>query len=513
MTPLHSGRRIALVLAALAAASAGCAPKAPPTLAERAQPGPVFVLGFDGLTPELVERFEGEGLLPNFARLREDGAVGRVQSTVPMISPPAWATVSTGGLPGDHGIWGFWLPEGDDPRGRFVDATRRLAPAVWETLSEAGRTVGVVNVPITCPPDEVNGFMIAGFPYPEGAPLTYPPELEAEIVKKGYERDAWLGPPDPGQELDWLHAMRRKGQARRGIALDLLFKRRPDFSFVVFTTPDRIQHHLWKFFDPGHPLYRADAPDELKNAIRDVYVWCDDILGEVTAKLPDDGTLLVVADHGFGPAYEGISKAAVMARANAGDAAPASRALFGGDFYLTGADSAARAAFAENLRGLAGPDGKPLTSAVYETSRDARSRGYGGDLGPDVVADEAEGYLFAPGRPDGPLTGPLPPKAFSGWHRRYGYFGAWGRPIEPRPVRDCGLADVPAIALHVLGEPIPRRYAQNLPRHLFPDAYFVERPMTYSGDPTEGLRRPGDLPAEAIDDDLREQLRALGYVQ
>ncbi|MBZ0268225.1 alkaline phosphatase family protein [bacterium] len=513
MTSLHSGRRIALLLAALAAVTAGCGPDAPPTLAERATPGPVFLLGFDGLTPELVERFEGEGLLPNFARLRERGAVGRVRSTVPMISPPAWATASTGALPGDHGIWGFWLPEGDDPRGRFVDATRRLAPAIWETLSEAGRTVGVVNVPITCPPDDVNGFMIAGFPYPEGAPLTYPGELEAEITERGYERDAWLGPPDPGAELDWLRAMRRKGDARRKIALELLFERRPDFSFVVFTTPDRIQHHLWKFFDSSHPLYREGAEDELKNAIRDVYVWCDDILGEVLDELPAHGTLLVVADHGFGPAYAGISKAAVMERAGADGAAPASRAIFGGDFYLPGADSTARARFAEELRELTGPDGKPLVATVYETALDTKVRGYGRDLGPDVVADEAEGYLFAPGAPGGPLIGPLPPKAFSGWHRRHGYFAAWGPPIETGPVRDCALGDIPAIAMHLLGEPIPRRYQQNLPRNLFPNAFFVERPMRYSGEPTEGLRRPGERPAEKIDDALREQLRALGYVQ
>ena len=147
-TPLAGAVRLALALAVTWAA-AGCdsAPREL-TLAERAEPGAVFILGFDGLAPNLVERWESQGLLPAFARLRTGGAAGRVRSTIPMISPPAWTSVSTGTTPGDHGIWSFWVPQGDDPRGRFVDARSRLAPAIWEELTAMGRSVGVINVPI-----------------------------------------------------------------------------------------------------------------------------------------------------------------------------------------------------------------------------------------------------------------------------------------------------------------------------------------------------------------------------
>jgi hypothetical protein len=503
---------VSAVLAALLGA-AGCGPEAP---IPPSTPGPVFLLGFDGLAPPLVERWEAEGLLPNFARLRAEGAVGNVRSTVPMISPPAWTTVSTGVTPVGHGIWSFWVPEAGNPRGRFVDATARLAPAIWQELSERGRTVGVVNVPITCPPDSVNGFMIAGFPYPEGAPLTWPPELEAEITAEGYERDAWLGPPPPGQELEWLRTMRRVGEARRRIALSRLLEARPDFSFIVFTTPDRIQHHLWKFQDPEHPYFRDDAPDELKNAIRDTYVWCDDILGQVRAALPRDATLFVLSDHGFGPAYAGISKATILAgldaAAGAGGEPAESRNLFGGDFRLPGADEAARDAFVAKLESLQDPSGRPLVSAVFDTRR-MQATGYARELGPTIVADEADGYLFVPGSAGSPLVGGLAPGAFSGWHRRAGWFAAAGHPILPGPVRDLDLRDVPAMAVHLLGEKIPRRYAHNIPKRLFPPTYFIERPMLFDGAPNEGFLRPGERAPTAIDPAVAEQLRSLGYTQ
>lgn len=504
----------ALVPVLLAVIAAGCSRQPRElTVAEMAEPRPVFLLGFDGIDPGLVARFEQEGLLPHFALLRREAAVGAVRSTIPYISPPAWTTVSTGVLPGDHGVWSFWLPEGDDPRGRFVDATSRLAPAMWEDLTALGRTVGIVNVPVTCPPDSVNGFFISGFPYPEGAPLAWPPDLERDIEKRGYLPDEYGGAPVPGKEEEWLDRVEAIARARREVGLDLLFDRHPDLSFIVFTSPDRIQHHLWKFFDPKHPLYRAGAPERLRNAVRDSYVWCDEILGEVLDRLPGDAVLFVLADHGFGPAYLGISKGRVMADLADGDPRPAeSRNIFGGDFWLGGAGPDRRASFARKLEALTDPQGRRLVRTVHDT-RAQPVRGYGLELGPEIVAEEAEGFLFVPGTAEDPLVGVMPPRSFSGYHRRLGYFAAYGPPIVAGAVRDIDLSDVTAMTMHVLGEEIPRRYWHNVPRKLFPPTYFVERPMRFSGNLTTGLRRPGDRPAGSWDEGVAEQLRSLGYVQ
>ena len=489
----------------------GCARRGQPAL--RSAPGPVFILGFDGLSPTLLDRYEADGDLPNFARLRSEGAWGDLRSTIPMTSPPAWTTVSTGTPPSDHGVWSFWIPTAGNPRGRFVDATCRLAPAIWQDLTDDGRTVGVINVPVSTPADSVNGFMIGGFPYPEGAPLTWPRELEADITARGYQRDAWLGPPQPGQEEAWLDRILAIEKSRREIGLSLLFDRHPDFSFIVFTAPDRIQHHLWKFHDPKHPLYREDASPRLKNAVHDIYVWCDDVLGEVRSRLPANATLMVISDHGFGPAYVGVSKATVLAELAAGTSSTAeSRNLFGGDFHLAGADSVARAAFVAGLRGLEDASGAPVAAHVYDL-HDTASRGYGLALGPDVVAEEADGFLFYPGAPGAPELGPLPPMAFSGWHRRAGTFRAVGPAVVPGRIRDTDLEDVPAMALHLLGEAIPRRYVHNVPRQAFYDTFFVERPMRFTGALDEGLRKPGDGPGPALDPAIAEQLRSVGYLR
>ena len=101
-----------------------------------------------------------KGLLPHFKQLIEEGAWGSLQSTVPPLSPPAWATFATGKNPGKHGIFGFTEPVEKEYSIRFVNARSRRADPFWKILSDRGKRVGVINVPMTYPPDKVNGFFI-----------------------------------------------------------------------------------------------------------------------------------------------------------------------------------------------------------------------------------------------------------------------------------------------------------------------------------------------------------------
>ncbi|HMB70672.1 MAG TPA: hypothetical protein VKU85_15260, partial [bacterium] len=173
-----------------------------------------------------------------------------------------------------------------------------------------------------------------------------------------------------------------------------------------------------------------------------------------------------------------------------------------------------RGELARGLLALRDPRGLPLVKEVHDL-RQGEPRGFGRELGPDLVAEEAEGFLFVPGAgASDPLVGIMPPQSFSGYHRPLGYFAAWGPPISPGPVRDCNLADITTMVMHILGEAIPRRYVSNPPRRLFPATYFVERRMAYAGRPEDGLLKPGERARGAgVDAAVQAQLQALGYVQ
>src|SRR5437016_12078767 len=66
-----------------------------------------IILGFDGMDPELAERFMREGKLPNLAKLIENGTFRKLRTTFPAISPVAWSTFMTGVNPGKHNIYDF----------------------------------------------------------------------------------------------------------------------------------------------------------------------------------------------------------------------------------------------------------------------------------------------------------------------------------------------------------------------------------------------------------------------
>src|SRR5215468_8819411 len=73
----------------------------------KAQIKRAVILGFDGMDPELAQRFIAEGKLPNLEKLQQQGSFHKLRTTYPPISPVAWSTFMTGVNPGKHNIYDF----------------------------------------------------------------------------------------------------------------------------------------------------------------------------------------------------------------------------------------------------------------------------------------------------------------------------------------------------------------------------------------------------------------------
>jgi predicted AlkP superfamily phosphohydrolase/phosphomutase len=70
--------------------------------------------------------------------------------------------------------------------------------------------------------------------------------------------------------------------------------------FVVFDTPDRVQHMLWRFQDPEHPYFDRELAREFGEGIRAHYRRYDALLGAMLEHADSDTLFLVLSDHGFG---------------------------------------------------------------------------------------------------------------------------------------------------------------------------------------------------------------------
>src|SRR5947208_10017613 len=146
------------------------------------------IFGVDGLTFRIINPLIERGELPNFKKLRDEGCEAILESKYPPLTPPAWTSLSTGLKPARHGVYDFWgydeRPEGGGTRQVHVQTRRRGGKAIWNILSEYGKQVLVVNVPMTYPPEAVNGIMISGYMTPSSeTDFTYPTAFKRELYR------------------------------------------------------------------------------------------------------------------------------------------------------------------------------------------------------------------------------------------------------------------------------------------------------------------------------------------
>jgi predicted AlkP superfamily phosphohydrolase/phosphomutase len=66
-----------------------------------------------------------------------------------------------------------------------------------------------------------------------------------------------------------------------------------------FEFTDRVQHMMFRFFDPKHPLYTPEGAAKWGGSILAAYQDMDRIVGETMKNMPKGAKLMVVSDHGF----------------------------------------------------------------------------------------------------------------------------------------------------------------------------------------------------------------------
>jgi len=271
----------------------------------------LLIVGLDGASYNLCERWIEQGHLPNLARIKHEGRLLPLKSTIPSVSPVAWSTFMTGVNPGEHGVFGFFVPERTGPyepptHFRPVNSRDCRGERFWEKMNAAGLSTGIVGVPVTYPVQPVNGHMVAGLlaPHLSTPGATYPPGLGTEITDKvGPYRIVPRGIYAPGGEQALMRELHTCLELRGRLARYLLQNYHCDVHVFVLYETDVVQHKMWRFMDSSHPRYDASASKKWGSAIRDVYAHADSIIGELMEQLGKDDTIVVVSDHGGGPLH------------------------------------------------------------------------------------------------------------------------------------------------------------------------------------------------------------------
>jgi predicted AlkP superfamily phosphohydrolase/phosphomutase len=250
----------------------------------------VCLIGLDCTPHSLLRRMMAEGLMPNMAELAGGGSLRRMNSTYPWVSSVAWSSFMTGQNPAKHGIFGFIDRDPATLKTFIPTAQHMKSRTLWQILSDAGKRVIVVNVPVTYPPQPVNGVLISCFLSPKLEKAVYPLSLLPTLQELGYRID-----PDP-----WLARESREKAwpdlwdtlEKRIQTLLYLMDHEPwDFFMGVIMETDRLHHFWFEQMEQNDPVW---APKFFE-----LYRYVDSFIGQVRQRLGEDDTLMLMSDHGI----------------------------------------------------------------------------------------------------------------------------------------------------------------------------------------------------------------------
>jgi predicted AlkP superfamily phosphohydrolase/phosphomutase/tetratricopeptide (TPR) repeat protein len=293
-----------------------CAVAADCTVAR--SPRRVLLIGVDGADPGILERLIGEGRLPNFARLKAAGVSGPLRSREPLLSPILWTTIATGRKGQDHGILDF-VEMSADGKPVPITSSRRLVPAIWNVLDQAGRSAGVVGWYATYPAEHVRGFVVSdhlGFHQVKSASAgpgaTFPESVaedlrqrfgevasQPEVTRARFAEPGVTPSPDGSRRLGRLAEIHATTEFYRRVTRYLHDQRRTDMLAVYFELIDACGHLFMEDAPPRRPGIADEDFAAFSKTVDRCYEYQDEVLGGLLELADNDTVTLVVSDHGF----------------------------------------------------------------------------------------------------------------------------------------------------------------------------------------------------------------------
>jgi len=273
----------------------------------------LLILGLDGGTFDVLLPWMQKGLLPNLRKIYDEGVSGPLRTIVPPITAPAWTSFYTGKNPGKHGIFEFLVKRENSYQEIAVNSTFCKSKTLWDYLAEENKKVAVLNVPMTYPPQKVNGVMICDFlSQAEKRDFTYPPQLLTEVEDRFgpyylYPRVSDFTVPYSEKNVDALiDDCVKMSEYKFRVAHYLMEK--DSYDVVVFHElgTDRMQHWLWNVIDPSHPRHTKELEQKFYGKVLDFYQRVDEQIGKTLQLAGPDCSVFIMSDHGLGPVNRSI---------------------------------------------------------------------------------------------------------------------------------------------------------------------------------------------------------------
>jgi len=260
----------------------------------------------DGADYDLVRQLMGEGRMPTIARLSREGSFGALRSTIPAFTPVAWSSFLTGLNPGGHGIYNFTTNPNRGQQ-KMESAKSRAGTPIWRTLGAAGLRSAFIGIPMTYPPEPIDGIVVTGYGGPE----------RPEILPKSASDAIYAAHPNlvtahhPMAERWWENFPRYTQHLLEHLdemagVCKVAMELEPDLALLAvdFMSTDHMGHLGFSRWDPNHPAHDpAQAGDELIRVYERADAVCGELIDFAARQWGEEPTVLLFSDHGMKPVY------------------------------------------------------------------------------------------------------------------------------------------------------------------------------------------------------------------
>lgn len=233
--------------------------------------------------------------LKTFKGMKAKKRFRALPSVIPADSIPSWITIYTGLNPAQHGVIESidYLNFKAQVQG---DYSIIKGLSVWDHLGERGKKCFVFNPFMAYPAWDINGLMVSGPVFEGGEISTNRPDVVD--VSNLPHIGGMVDQPTDKQMPEFFKDTMKLSQDQFNAFHQYFSTGEYDFGFLGITTPDRIQHFLWRYTDTEDRTY--PGKNQLQNSILEMYQLMDRNTGEMINRYGDDYNIVVISDHGHG---------------------------------------------------------------------------------------------------------------------------------------------------------------------------------------------------------------------
>lgn len=240
----------------------------------------LVIFGIDGGCWDLINSLIDENKLPNLKKMIGNGVSGNLQSTIPPITGPAWASFATGKKPENHGIYDFVTH--DEKKSRLMTSKNIRGETFYEILSHEGFRSVLIGLPLSYPPKKINGIILADVFSPKK--FAYP-----QSANKYLEEYQWA-PNTRLEGAQLINELISFTNSQMKVAKKIFKNEQWDLFFILFPASDAISHKHY-----GDMVRRSKIGIE---AIK-IFQKIDESIGWFLKHSINDITFFLLSDHGF----------------------------------------------------------------------------------------------------------------------------------------------------------------------------------------------------------------------